>query len=67
MSKRKPLPYACAYLVDEAVMAMSQAERQLKPLLEKGDLETVARTAKALNEIHTASNSLSRIKTESPA
>ena len=43
MTKRKPLPYAALALIDSALMDLSDARRQLKPLLEKGDIETVAR------------------------
>jgi hypothetical protein len=62
MSKRKPLPYAAGYLLDQALMAIAEARRQLKPLLEKSDIETVARTGRALDEINQAGNHLHEIK-----
>lgn len=54
MSKRKPFPYAAGQLIDAALMALSEAYRQVKPLLKKDDLETVARSGRALDEINQA-------------
>lgn len=64
MAKRRPLPYHASYLVDQALMSLAVAQRQLKPLFEKPDLETVARTGKALNEIAQAVDNLKEIRKE---
>ena len=66
MSKRRPLPYAACGLIDEALMALSEARRYIKPLLDKGDLETVARTGKALDELNKACAALTEIKSIQP-
>lgn len=62
MTKRRPLPYAALGLIDSALMALSNARRQLKPLLEKGDIETVARAGRALDEVNQAIQELKEAK-----
>lgn len=62
MTRRKPLPYAAAYLIDDALMSLAVAGKQLRPLLDKTDLETVARTGRALDELHHATASLTEAK-----
>jgi hypothetical protein len=62
MTKRKALPYAALGLIDEALMALSEARRQVRPLLEKGDIETVARAGRALDQISQAIQSLKEAK-----
>lgn len=62
MSRRKPLPYAALRLIDEALMALSDARRQIRPLLEKGDIETVARAGRALDEVNQAMQNLKEAK-----
>jgi hypothetical protein len=64
--RRKPLPYAALSLIDDALMALSAARRYMKPLLDKTDLETVARTGRALDEIHHASESLVEVRSLRP-
>ena len=39
-------------------MCIEMARKQVKPLLDKADLETVARVGRALDEINQASQSL---------
>lgn len=58
MSKRKPLPYSALALIDDALMCLSDAHRQIKPLLEKGDIEVVARSGRALDSVNQAVRSL---------
>lgn len=58
MSKRKPLPYSACALIDSALMSLSEAYRQIKPLLRTDNLETVARSGRALDEINQAIASL---------
>jgi hypothetical protein len=60
------LPYACLALLDQAVMALAVARRQLKPLLEKSDIEVVARIGRALDEINQAQMSLAEAKKVEP-
>lgn len=64
MTRRKALPYAALGLIDEALMALSNARRQLKPLLEKGDIEVVARAGRALDEVNQAMQSLKEARTQ---
>lgn len=60
--KAKPLPYRASALVDAALMSLSEAYRQIKPLLKGNDLETVARSGRALDEINQAIGNLREIK-----
>lgn len=62
MAKRRPLPYAAAGLLDEAVMALSMARKQIKPLIDKSDIETVSRAGRALDEINQAMRSLETVR-----
>ena len=68
MSKRKPLPYHAIGCIDNALMALSEARRQVRPILdESGDLKTVIRAGKALDEINKAVTSLQEVtKLEEP-
>ncbi len=66
MTKRRPLPYSALALIDAALMGLSDARRQLKPLLDKGDIEVVARTGRALDEVNQAIASLKEAKSERP-
>jgi hypothetical protein len=52
MTKAKPFPYKAAFLIDEAIMDASVAGRTIEPLMDKTDLETVARAGKAANLIN---------------
>ena len=54
MTARRPLPYAAVGLIDEALMALSEARRQMRPLLEKGDIETVARAGRVMDQVNQA-------------
>ena len=58
MTKRTPLPYSCLACLDDALMSIAVAKKHLKPLIEKSDLETVARVARALDELNHAANRL---------
>jgi hypothetical protein len=62
MTARRALPYAAAALVDEALMTLSNARRQLLPLLEKGDIEVVARAGRALDQVNQAIGYLKEAK-----
>lgn len=62
MTARRPLPYAAAGLIDDALMALSEARRQIRPLLEKGDIEVVARSGRALDQISQAIQALKEAK-----
>lgn len=66
MSRRKPLPYAALALIDEALMSLSEARRQLRPLLDKGDIETLARTGRTLDQINQAIQNLKEVKQVEP-
>lgn len=66
MTKRKPLPYAALALIDNALMGLSDARRQLKPLLEKGDIEVVARSGRALDHVNQAIQDLKEAKLQEP-
>ena len=64
MAKRRPLPYHASFLIDSAVMSLEMARKNLKPLLDKNDLETVVRTGKSLDEIAQAVSNLKEISKE---
>ena len=63
MTRRKALPYAATALVDDALMALAEARRQMRPILdESNDLKIVVRTGKALDEINRALANLLEVK-----
>lgn len=62
MTKRKSLPYSALALIDSALMGLSDARRQLKPLLDKSDIETVARAGRALDNVNQAIQDLKEAK-----
>lgn len=66
MTARRPLPYAAAGLIDEALMALSEARRQVRPLLEKGDIEVVARAGRALDQVNQAIQALKEARQVEP-
>lgn len=51
-------------MIDNAVMSLEVARKNLKPLLDKPDLETVVRTGKSLDEINQAVSNLKEISKE---
>lgn len=62
MTRRKSLPYSALALIDSALMGLSEVRRQLKPLLEKGDIEVVARSGRALDNVNQAIQDLKEAK-----
>lgn len=61
MSKKKPLPYAARWAVEQAIAANSEAIHALEPLIE-GRLvtpeESMRRLAKAVHNIHSSTGNL---------
>lgn len=65
-SKPRPFPYRAAGLIDDATMAATSARRTIAPLLDKPDLETVARTGKVMDLINQVILKLSQARSMRP-
>lgn len=65
-SKPKPFPYRAGALIDDATMAATSAKRTIAPLLDKPDLETVARTGKVMDLINQVILKLSQARSMRP-
>jgi hypothetical protein len=65
MTRRKPLPYAATWMVDQSIMADTEALRALKPIVSDErmtNLEMLRRVGMAIGEIHEAIDYLREIK-----
>jgi len=67
MTKRKPLPYAAGQSIDDALMAISEALRTLKPIIDGKEMTTTEiyrRVGLAIHHMHETTQSLHEIKGE---
>lgn len=65
MTKRKAIPYAAGQLIDDALMAISEALRTLKPILSGQEMTTTEiyrRTGLAIHYLHETTEYLREIK-----
>lgn len=71
MTRRKPLPYAAGQSIDDAIMAIGEALRALKPIIDGKELtnsEVMRRTGLAIHCMHESIQNLKEIKeTQNPA
>lgn len=68
MAKRKPLPYAAAQLIDDALMANAEAQRALRTVVDKQTTqpELYRLLAKAVIELNKSSAALKEARNIEP-